>query len=155
MLPERENHFSLFSWPFSRRNFMIKKNGTSRLEKTFWCIALLLALAAALWQWLPHTVQGETQAAVFYDGKRVALLPLEEYDTPLLLSMDDLGVAGVPVKFELYHRQIRFIDVQCPDKLCEGFGFIGEPTQTAVCMPNRVSVTILSAEEAALLGADS
>ena len=39
-------------------------------------------------------------------------------------------------------HKIRFVNVTCPDHLCEGFGFISLPTQTAVCMPNRVSVLI-------------
>lgn len=81
-------------------------------------------------------------AAIDYDGRRVTVLDLADYTDSVVISMNRWGV-DVPVDFELKDHQIRFYQVDCPDKLCEGFGFIGRPMQTAVCLPNRVSVSIL------------
>ncbi len=52
------------------------------------------------------------------------------------------------VHFEIKNHQIRFLNVDCPDHLCEQFGFLSHPGQTAVCMPNRVSVTIVGRDAA-------
>lgn len=82
---------------------------------------------------------------------RAALLELSPGAESVRLSMRELGV-DVPVYFELADGRIRFVDVDCPDKLCEGFGWLDSAGEIAVCMPNRVSVTViersgLSAEE--------
>jgi len=53
--------------------------------------------------------------------------------------------ADLPVTLEVIDGRIRFIDPQCPDKLCEGFGLIGEEYEYAICMPAKVSVQIKSA----------
>ena len=50
------------------------------------------------------------------------------------------------VHFEIQNHQIRFVNVECPDHLCEKFGFLSHPRETAVCMPNRVSVTIIGTD---------
>jgi hypothetical protein len=49
---------------------------------------------------------------------------------------------GVPVSLEISGGAIRYINVTCPDHTCEKTGFISRPGETAVCMPNRVVVTI-------------
>ena len=46
------------------------------------------------------------------------------------------------VTLEVKGGAIRFIDSQCPDHLCEGFGFISEEDDFAVCMPAGVAVLI-------------
>ena len=81
------------------------------------------------------------RALVFLNGEQVYAFQLSEDTGPAIVSMAQLGY-DVPVSFELKDQKIRFVNVDCPDKLCEGFGFIGRENETAVCMPNRVSVTI-------------
>ena len=43
---------------------------------------------------------------------------------------------------EISDHRIRFLSSDCPDHLCMGFGWLDHQPQSAVCMPNRVSVTI-------------
>ena len=43
---------------------------------------------------------------------------------------------------EVKDGAIRFVDSQCPDHICEGFGFISQEGDYAVCMPAGVAVTI-------------
>lgn len=50
--------------------------------------------------------------------------------------------AALPVTLEVKDGAIRFIDSQCPDHLCEGFGFIHNEGEYAICMPAGVSVNI-------------
>ena len=46
------------------------------------------------------------------------------------------------VTLEVKDGAIRFINSQCPDHLCEGFGFVSEEDDFAVCMPAGVAVLI-------------
>ena len=46
------------------------------------------------------------------------------------------------VTLEVKGGAIRFINSQCPDHLCEGFGFVSEEDDFAVCMPAGVAVLI-------------
>ena len=74
-------------------------------------------------------------AAVYYDGERIKTISLSrdgEY------SVD----AALPVTLEVKDGRIRFTGSVCPDKLCEGFGWIGEENEYAICMPAKVVVMI-------------
>lgn len=121
---------------------MISSTPSSREKKLLvLLIAITVALLAGLFFWRSSQRGGEYEAVIESDGQTVAVLELKDYQNPVRISLAELGV-DKPVYFELYKSQIRFVDVDCPDKLCEGFGFIGLPTQTAVCAPNRVAVMI-------------
>ena len=48
------------------------------------------------------------------------------------------------VKFEIKDNKIRFLESDCPDKICVNTGFIWIAGQTAVCLPNKMSLTIKS-----------
>lgn len=45
-------------------------------------------------------------------------------------------------KIELEPGKIRFIDADCPDKVCVKTGWISEPGQTAVCLPHKLMIKI-------------
>lgn len=49
---------------------------------------------------------------------------------------------GLPVYFQVEKGRVRFADSDCPDKICINTGWLSESGQTAVCMPNRVTLTI-------------
>lgn len=103
-------------------------------------LAFLVLLAWLIWMF-GNTKKG-ARALIFCDGRRVAEIVLADYDTPTIIPLSQLGVDR-PVSFEIDEQKIRFVNVDCPDHLCEGFGFINLPTQTAVCMPNRVSLSLV------------
>lgn len=41
----------------------------------------------------------------------------------------------------------RLVNSHCPDKLCEGLGEISKSGETITCLPNRLTVTVYSADE--------
>lgn len=82
-------------------------------------------------------------AQVYIDGNLVRSLSLSGGNT----RVDLQGEYGVPVSLELEGGRICFVDVTCPDHLCEKTGFIYTEGQTAVCMPNRVAVVIEGAQK--------
>lgn len=55
--------------------------------------------------------------------------------------------ANLPVTLVVKDGKISFQKSQCPDKLCEGFGWISYDSDIASCLPAGVIVTIDSPEK--------
>ncbi len=111
---------------------------------------LLIALAALLAIWVMHVQRDKTGfnfAVVTLDGREIMRIDLADYKGPeeKLISLEK--DFGVPVHFQLKDGAIRFYEVNCPDHLCEGFGFIKKEYESAICIPNRTVVVIYSREE--------
>lgn len=78
-------------------------------------------------------------ALVSIDGEQIMELKLEQEEDHQI----DLSEFGVDVVLEIKDHQIRFYSSDCPDHLCMGFGWIDHEPQSAVCMPNRVAISIV------------
>lgn len=100
-------------------------------------IALIL-LSALLLFLLPKLGKSSgTSARVIYDGQEVLRIPLSQDGT--------YTVEGdLTATLEVSGGRIRFINSLCPDKLCEGFGWISLEGETAVCMPAKLAVIIVN-----------
>lgn len=124
---------------------------TKRAKKFEFIIIGVVVAAALLGMYLlnsrPSDDADSNYAVVSIDGKAVEVVRLADY-TKAEPSYVDLHQWGIEGKLELNGGQIRFIEVSCPDHICEKQGFIGQELQSAVCMPNRVSVSIYSSEDA-------
>lgn len=61
------------------------------------------------------------------------------------LSIDEtFSPEGYPnVVFRVENGRIAFVKSDCPDKICVGTGFIGNKGQSAVCLPNRLTLRIV------------
>ena len=97
-------------------------------------ILVLLAVCAAGLLLIPRGPKGNV-AVVSVNGvetQRIDLSRDGEYHIDALL----------PVTLEVKDKRIRFVNSQCPDLLCEHFGFIGEEYKYAICMPAGVTVVI-------------
>lgn len=57
-------------------------------------------------------------------------------------SKNGIIVLNNDVSFEIKDKKIRFINTNCPDKLCENVSFISNPNQISVCMPNETILKI-------------
>jgi hypothetical protein len=44
---------------------------------------------------------------------------------------------------EIKNRKVRVINSTCKDKLCEKEGWIEKPGESIICLPNRISITII------------
>ena len=101
---------------------------------------LVLALVlVALWRFAVPKAQQDLVAVVTVDGVKQLELPLYEVEDPTRLSLEDYGV---PANLELDHNRICFVNVDCPDHLCEKSGWLVENHQSAVCMPNKTVVSV-------------
>ncbi|MDD3193949.1 MAG: NusG domain II-containing protein [Oscillospiraceae bacterium] len=125
---------------------MEKKQGFSLKKKDWIIIGGLLLLAGCCWLFYHFTYQppqGQNLAVISVDGQEVLRLNLlEELDRTFSLEQD----YGVPVSFQIQDHRIRFVDVTCPDHICENAGFLSMEGQSAVCMPNRTSLSIYGEE---------
>ena len=94
-------------------------------------IAVLAVAAGVLLLLQPHGAV----AVVSVDGVETARLPL---------SRDGVHHidARLPVTLVVEDGTVRFDASECPDKLCEGFGRIGNAHEYAICMPAGVVVMV-------------
>lgn len=73
-------------------------------------------------------------ATIWVDGKK--------YKEINLAKANDEVFEVKTVTFEIKNHEIRFINSDCPDKICVHTGFIKNPTESAHCLPNKISLTI-------------
>lgn len=99
-------------------------------------IISLLLIAAVLFYLVPKLIRPEgNTASVIYDGNEIMKISLTEEGTYTIHG-------DLTATLEVRNGKIRFINSLCPDKLCEGFGWISLEGETAVCMPARLAVII-------------
>ena len=102
-------------------------------------LILLAAASLAVLLFLSRPGEGVLYAQVSYNNQVVQRIPLSQNG---VYEID----AGLPVTLEVQDGRIRFVGSHCPDKLCEGFGWIGEEYQYAICLPAGVAVQIMAEE---------
>ena len=104
-------------------------------------LLVLLAAAGFLLFLLPgHGQPMHTAVAQLHIGGKIVLqIPLERTREEQI----DLREWGVPGTLEVQNGRIRFVEVTCPDHICEKTGYIEKDGQTAVCMPNRTAIIII------------
>jgi len=98
---------------------------------------LAAGLAAGFWLW--GRGQQGVKAALSVEGQVVQVFDLEKEPDRLIDLRADYDL---PVTLEIRDHAIRFYQSQCPDHLCEGFGFLSRPAQSAACLPNRCVLTL-------------
>lgn len=104
-------------------------------KKDLIVILILLIIAGMIYYF---TLPGEkmNEAEIKVDG--------EVYDTVSLSEKNDgiYKIEGLNVEYEIRDGKIRFYSSDCPDKVCIGDGFISLGGESAVCLPNRVIISI-------------
>lgn len=81
---------------------------------------------------------GDIIATVYYRSEEYTKINLTQ-----ALDGTKIEIAGdLPVVLVIENHCIRFVNAQCPDKICEHYGYIGTPGEQAVCLPARVGVRI-------------
>ncbi len=103
-------------------------------------IALVALLMAGVLFFMEKNSGPNSTALISIDGKQVMEIPLSSSPDQTI----DLSKFGVSVVLEVSNHQIRFLSSDCPDQVCIRFGLIDHEPQSAVCMPNRVAITIIS-----------
>ncbi len=74
-------------------------------------------------------------AEIIYDGQIIERLPLNE-DNEYIPEINN------NIIIEIKDKKIHFKHSNCPDKICVNTGWLSRPGQTAVCLPNKISVVV-------------
>ena len=118
-----------------------KKRASRRLNLILAVVLCAVVLLCLVLLWVQQSrKETGTVAKVWLDGQVVLTFDLGDYEESTLVDLEP--VTGRTAKVELKDHQIRFVQVDCPDHVCEGYGFLSQVNQTAVCMPNRLVITV-------------
>ncbi len=108
-------------------------------------IAIILTASivwfAASFLWNSGEPTGVAYADIMVEGKH--------YDTVLLTEEEQL----IEIKtshglnlLKVHDHGIEMIEADCPDQICVGFGHIHKLNEKIVCLPNRIFVEIIGAD---------
>ena len=102
--------------------------------------AAVLLAAGGLWLALGRADGPAVYASADFGMGVIEQIPLDaDYDY-------FYEVGGYVVHLQVRDGAIAFLDSQCPDHVCEDFGWLSQPGQWACCVPAGVFVTIEEAE---------
>ena len=109
-----------------------------------WDVLVVAALLAVAGIWLAFTIAKPTGALATIS---LAQNGAETVVQQVHLGKDDtlhLTGGGLAVTLEIKDGAIRFINSQCPDHLCEDFGWLQREGEWAFCAPAGVMVRIVA-----------
>ena len=91
---------------------------------------------------------GSVAAAVIINrsggGSRTAVIRCGDVRQELSLDKDGLfRFDGIDAGFEVKNGKIRLTEASCPDKICEKTGYIGSAGQSIICVPNKITVSVV------------
>ena len=102
--------------------------------------AVLLAVCGALTALLFSRAPGGTVANVYRDGDCIYSVDLSRVEEPYEITLSDAHGTNT---LRIERGRIRVIDADCPDRVCERMGWIGDGnTAPVVCLPHRLVIRI-------------
>ncbi|CBZ02204.1 membrane protein [Clostridium botulinum A2B3 87] len=107
-------------------------------------VSILLALSVISIIFFKFFVKSENAVAVIkQNGKIIEKVDLSKVKEKrqLKINYNDKNHKGYNV-IEIDKGSIRFIDADCPDKVCIKSGVLKKPGETAACLPHKLIITI-------------
>jgi hypothetical protein len=106
--------------------------------------AALMIIAVLIYIIIRITGRGENGVLceIRIDGKIVQRVSLSEPNYDNHDNYEFELVQNPQIRFKIKDNAIAFISSDCPDKICVNTGYINQTGQSAVCLPNRVSIHI-------------
>ena len=81
-------------------------------------------------------------------GSRKAVIHCGDVRQELSLDRDGLfSFDGIDAGFEVKNGKIRLTEASCPDKICVKTGYIGSSGQSIICVPNKITVSVVGSDE--------
>lgn len=111
--------------------------------KTLYILAgvLVLALVGSLAFVLRPQQKSQLTATIQVGSQIIREISLDTAADEEFSIMDE---TGLPITFAIKDHTIRFLDSNCPDKICVNAGFMARDMDIASCLPNK-TVLIVSA----------
>lgn len=109
-------------------------------------LLLLLATIAGGWYGLARTLShGEPMVMIYHGDTLLARYPLPHQAQVIHFpAMGDLGAADI----EISQRGVRIVSAPCKTQYCVHTGHKHRPGELIACVPNRILVSIESADSA-------
>ncbi|MGO5064690.1 NusG domain II-containing protein [Clostridium sporogenes] len=107
-------------------------------------VAMLLTLSIISIIFFKFFVKSENAVAVIkQDGKIIKKIDLSKVKEKeqFKINYNDNGHKGYNT-IEINKGSIKFIDADCPDKICIKSGTLKKPGETAACLPHKLIITI-------------
>lgn len=105
-------------------------------KKDLIIIFVLFALSLMLFLFFSFYTKGQSKyVQIIYDGNIVDTLPIDK-------DIEYNPQSNNNIVIEIKDNKARFKTSDCPDKVCVNTGWLSSPGQTAVCLPNKVSIVI-------------
>lgn len=103
-------------------------------------IGLIIVSAIGTFAYKQYSKGSHHIAEIKQNGKVIKTIDLNEVKerTEFKIPYKDKGFNIIEVE----SGRIRFVEANCPDKICVKTGWISEPGQTAVCLPYKLMINI-------------
>lgn len=95
---------------------------------------VFVILSVVLWLWMQNSSADGQTVSIYKGGDKMVTLPLNEDD---VYNLED-----VEMTVEIKDGAAFISQSDCRCKTCIGFGKLSKKGQSAVCLPNRVSIQI-------------
>lgn len=112
-------------------------------RKEIWLICLLVVVLLFSIFFFPRGKTGDIIATVYYQSEEYTKINLTQAKDGTIIEVP----GDLPVTLKVKNHRIRFVGAQCPDKVCEQYGYIGTPGEQAICLPAKVGILIHSQKE--------
>src|SRR5699024_6973195 len=116
----------------------------NKIKENLWKISiiallLLISLGIFIFSTYKNNSQQPTKAILQVNGETVAEFKFSDYKNSEIISVEQYGLQG---KIENKEGAVRFIEMECPDKICIQTSWILKVTESAVCLPNKAYLTV-------------
>jgi hypothetical protein len=103
-------------------------------------VGLIIISAIGTFAYKQYSKGSHHIAEIKQDGKVIKTIDLNEVKekTEIKIPYKDKDFNTIEVE----PGRIRFVDADCPDKICIKTGWLSEPGQTAVCLPHKLMINI-------------
>lgn len=117
-----------------------KLNRSVKLSKLFFYLLLAIIFVMLFFVASKGFIADQTpaeKAVLEVNGEVVAEFIFSNYNENEIIDLDPYGLKG---KVEIKNGGARFIEMNCPDKICVKTSWIEDKQSIAVCMPNKASL---------------
>lgn len=104
-------------------------------KKDIGAVSALIIISIILFFIFYSNTDEGSSLRILYNNDTLAVLPLDRDCTYTPETNSHIII-------EIKDKKARFVTSNCPDKVCVNTGWLTSPGQSAVCLPNRLSIVI-------------
>lgn len=102
-------------------------------------VLLAASLLWLAWQTQPREQGPQLVATISVGEQEVRRIDLAAAGDQEFSILDE---TGLPITFQIRDHAIRFLESDCPDKICINTGFLRDDLAVACCLPNQTTLFV-------------